>query len=145
VELLGWLDAEGVAAQLQAADVVAAPSRWEGFGLAAAEAMRAAKPVIASRVGGLCDLVEDGVNGRLVPPDDPAALCAALLADDPEARRRMGRRGRARYLQYFTAQRMNEELLDIYAQLSRRYRPDVRRTRPAPIPHGAQIVSGGKL
>ena len=142
VELLGWLDPLGVAAQLQAADVVAAPSRWEGFGLAVAEAMRAGKPVIASRVGGLCELVEDGVSGRLVPPDDAEALAAALLADGPDVRRAMGACGRARYLQDFTAERMNDELLDIYAQFRRRRQPSSAEAKAPATPRLAQVISG---
>jgi glycosyltransferase involved in cell wall biosynthesis len=65
VQMLGWLDPVGVQAQLQACDVAVVPSRWEGFGFVAAEALRAGKPVIASRVGALPELVEDGFNGRL--------------------------------------------------------------------------------
>ena len=119
VEMLGWLDPAAIGGQLQSADVVVAPSRWEGFGLAAVEAMRAARPVVASRVGGLCELVADGVTGRLVEPNSPEALRRALLADGPIARRAMGRRGRARYLEQFGARRMNEALLELYQQISR--------------------------
>lgn len=120
VEFLGWLDPARIAGQLEAADVLAAPSRWEGFGLAAAEAMRAGKPVVASRVGGLCELVEHGATGRLAEPGSPTALASALLADDAERRRAMGARGRTRYLQYFDARVMNEGLLSVYRDACRR-------------------------
>lgn len=119
VEMLGWLDAAGVAAQMRAADVVVVPSRWEGFGLVALEAMRAGKAVIASRVGGLQELVTDGVTGRLVPPDDPTALGVALQADDVETLAAMGRRGRRTYAERFTSERMSSELLDVYEGLLR--------------------------
>jgi glycosyltransferase involved in cell wall biosynthesis len=117
VELLGWLDEPSIESQLSAADVVAVPSRWEGFGLVAAEAMRAGLPVVASRVGGLPEVVEDGVTGRLVPPDDPAALLHALSMDDDETRRRMGRAAQVRFLAKFTADQTAHELANVYAEM----------------------------
>jgi glycosyltransferase involved in cell wall biosynthesis len=77
--------------------VVVAPSLWqEPFGLVAVEAMAAGKPVIASRTGGLADIVRDGESGLLVPPGDAPALAAALerLLDDIALRRAMGARAR---------------------------------------------------
>src|SRR5262249_2652934 len=59
---------------LQTADIVVIPSRQEGQGIVALEAMAARKPVVASRVGGLIETIEDGKTGVLVPPEDPAAL-----------------------------------------------------------------------
>jgi len=117
VEFLGWQDRDGVAAQINACDVVVMPSRWEGFGLVAVEAMRAAKPVVASAVGGLADIVQDGVTGRLVPPDDPQALAAALLRDTPAALRRMGEAGRARFMWQYTSDRTANGLLRTYAHV----------------------------
>lgn len=74
------------------ADAVVAPSLAEGFGLAVAEAMALGRAVLASAVGGLTDLVDDGVDGVLVPPGDVRALAAALvgLASDPEHSARLG-------------------------------------------------------
>lgn len=119
VEMLGWLDAAGVAAQMRAADLVVIPSRWEGFGLVALEAMRVGKAVVASQVGGLQELVVEGVTGRLVPPEDATALGVALMADDAETLAAMGRHGRARYAERFTSDRMSSELLDVYEDLMR--------------------------
>jgi glycosyltransferase involved in cell wall biosynthesis len=81
---------------LAEADIVAIPSRWEGFGLVAVEAMAAGVPVVASAVGGLVDVVGDA--GILVPPEDPQALGAALqrLHEDAALRARLASRGRAR-------------------------------------------------
>ncbi len=62
-----------------AADVVLVPSRIEPFGLVAVEAMLLGRPVVAAAVGGLTEIVEDGVTGRLVPPDDPQALADAVI------------------------------------------------------------------
>ena len=74
VRFAGFLGDPGPA--LLAADVLALPSRWEGFGLAAIEAMAAGRPVVASAVGGLPEALGD--TGRLVPPGDGPALAAAL-------------------------------------------------------------------
>jgi glycosyltransferase involved in cell wall biosynthesis len=140
VEMLGWLDPARIAGQLEAADVLVAPSRWEGFGLAAVEAMRAGRPVVASGVGGLREVVADGCTGRLVEPGSVDALRRALLLDGPSTRRAMGEQGRMRYLDLFTALRMNEGVLDLYAQMCRSRRP-VEDWRAAPISaaahHGA--------
>jgi glycosyltransferase involved in cell wall biosynthesis len=74
------------------AAVVVAPSRREGYGVAAREAMAWGRPVVASAVGGIVDAVEDGVTGLLVPPGDVGALRAALelLLEDAELRARLG-------------------------------------------------------
>lgn len=118
VAMLGWLDEHQLAAQYLAADIVAIPSRWEGFGLVAVEAMRARRPVVASRIGGLPEVVVDGVTGRLIPPDDPAALLAALLADEAPARGTMGEAGYRRFREMFTARRSADELRQCYAALA---------------------------
>jgi glycosyltransferase involved in cell wall biosynthesis len=83
---------------LAGAAVVAVPSRREGFGVVCAEAMAHGKPVVASAVGGLLDLVRDGETGLLVPAGDVPALRAALerLLADRELRRRLGAAARER-------------------------------------------------
>jgi len=77
-------------------DVMAVPSIIEGFGLVAVEALLAGMPVVASRVGGLVEILRDGETGLLVEPGDAAALGHALrgLLGDPAGRSAMGRRGR---------------------------------------------------
>ena len=60
---------------LKALDLFVMPSRSEAWGLAALEAMSYGVPVVASAVGGLKEIIEDGVSGWLVPPDDPARTC----------------------------------------------------------------------
>ncbi len=99
VRLLGRR--EDVPALLAAADIVAVPSRWEGFGLAAAEALAAGAAVVASDVDGLREVVGDA--GLLVPPDDPVSLATALsrLAGDADLRRELGVRGRRRAAERF--------------------------------------------
>jgi L-malate glycosyltransferase len=105
-----------VAACLAAGDVAVLPSRHEGLGIAALEAMAAERPVVASRVGGLAEVVAEGTTGLLVPPGDVPALAAALaaLAGDPERRRAMGRAGAARVREKFSAAAMAEGTLACY-------------------------------
>jgi glycosyltransferase involved in cell wall biosynthesis len=93
------------------ADIIVVPSRWqEPLGLINLEAGACRKPVVATRVGGIPEVVEDGVNGYLVEPGDVDALrerVAALIAD-PSLRTRMGEAGRARVEQDFTTRPVRE-------------------------------------
>jgi len=95
---LGFVPHDELQGLYRRAAVVACPSRREGFGVACLEAMAHARPVVATNVGGLRDLVVDGETGLVVPPRDPAALRAALrrLLSDDELRRRLGAAGRER-------------------------------------------------
>jgi glycogen(starch) synthase len=95
-EALGFLPHEELVRRYERAAVVACPSRREGFGVVAAEAMAHGRPVVASAVGGLLDLVADDETGLLVPPGDVAALRAALerLLGDAALRRRLGEAAR---------------------------------------------------
>jgi glycosyltransferase involved in cell wall biosynthesis len=95
-------------------DVLAVPSRYEGFGLVAVEAMLSDVPVVASSVGGLPGVVGDA--GLLVPPGDPQALAAAVLRlhGDPGLRAELARRGRARAEARFGIERMAQETLAVY-------------------------------
>jgi glycosyltransferase involved in cell wall biosynthesis len=79
-------------------DIAVLSTRFEGFGLAIVEAMAAGRPVVATRVAAVPEVLDDGVEGLLVPPRDPDALAAAIaaLADDPTRARAMGLAGRAR-------------------------------------------------
>jgi glycosyltransferase involved in cell wall biosynthesis len=84
-----------------AADVCVVPSRWEeAFCLAAAEPLARARPLVATRVGAIPELVQDGVTGLLVPPGDPASLAAAIrrLLEAPELAAALGRAGREHLL-----------------------------------------------
>lgn len=97
-------------------DLVAAPSRFEGFSLAAAEAQAAGLPVVAADVGGLAEVVAGGETGLLVPPEDHRALTEAIvrLLGDPTAAREMGRRGQARVRDLFSAERFARATLVFY-------------------------------
>jgi glycosyltransferase involved in cell wall biosynthesis len=98
------------------AAVVACPSRREGFGVACLEAMAHARPVVASAVGGLRDLVVDGETGLLVPPRDPEALRSALerLLGDRELRLRLGAAGRERARERFSWDSVTEATIAAY-------------------------------
>lgn len=89
---------------VQAADLFVMPSTHEGFPLAAAEAMLLARPVLATAVGGLPELIANGVSGILVNPRDPEALANGIgrLFSDPELRIQLGENGRDRVLKKFT-------------------------------------------
>jgi glycosyltransferase involved in cell wall biosynthesis len=117
VEFLGWRNKLEVTAQINACDLVVMPSRWEGFGLVAVEAMRAGKPVVAAAVGGLSEIVVEGTTGRLVPPGDAASLATALTRDESSMLKRMGEAGRARFLQHYTSDRTSERLMQLYAEV----------------------------
>jgi len=86
----------------RAADFAVVPSHWESFGLSAAEAMASGLAVVASAVGGLTDYIVDGSNGLLVPPQDPAALAAAIrrLIDAEPLRTQLGTAARETALQF---------------------------------------------
>lgn len=120
VHFAGW--SGDVAAALTAADVACMPSRWEAGPYAALEAMQAGLPVVATDVDGLRDVVQDGVSGLLVDPDDAVALARALdrLASEPALRARMGHAAQLRAAQ-FTSERMATQTVAVYqAVLARR-------------------------
>ena len=110
----------------QAADVFVMPSRSESFGLAVLEAMACGLPVVISRVGGMVDLVEDGVNGFVVPPDDAEGLAAAIrrLASQPALRREMGRRNARQAKSRYTWDRVVDAYLAVYGGILNKARPD---------------------
>jgi glycosyltransferase involved in cell wall biosynthesis len=97
-------------------DVAVVPSRFEGFGLAAAEAMAAGLPVVASDVDGLREVVENGATGYLAAPDDSDMLAEKIkyLLSDPVRASEMGRAGRERVARYFSMERFTEAVLNAY-------------------------------
>jgi glycosyltransferase involved in cell wall biosynthesis len=103
---------------MAACDMLSLASLWEGFGLVFLEAMAAAKPVVATRVSAVPEVVEDGETGILVPPRDPSALAKAiaLLCDSPAERQRLGLNGYRRARRHFTADRMVDETTALYRE-----------------------------
>ena len=117
VHLAGQVDPLGPL--LAAADACVLPSLWEGMPLTLLEAMARGRPVVASRVGGIPEVVEDGVTGRLVPPGDPAAL-AAVLEDfhrRADAAMRLGLAGAERVRESFTWSRVVEAFEAVYDEV----------------------------
>lgn len=102
-------------------DLFVLPSRSEGFGRVNLEAMAMGKPVISTNVGGIPEVVVDGVTGILVPPGDPNALSRALmkLLDDPNQRESMGREGRKRVKERFHLQGSVQRIQEIYRDVLR--------------------------
>lgn len=109
-----------VPAVLAVSDVLVHPSLEEGFSNAIIEAMAAGKPVVATRVGGNPEAVDDGVTGLLVPPREPAALAAAVgrLLDDPDERRILGARAQGRAAERFALHRIVDEYQRLYERLA---------------------------
>jgi glycosyltransferase involved in cell wall biosynthesis len=117
ITFLGWRDC--LAPVMTYWDVFAMTSMDEGFGIVALEAMSTSLPVVATRCGGLPEIVEEGQTGWLVPPGDPRALVDRLrvLLLDPAKRRRMGAAGRARVQRCFSLPRMAAEIAKVYDDL----------------------------
>lgn len=120
VSLTGWLSPAQLERLFDSADVLVVPSRYEGFSLVAAEAMRAGLAVIASRVGGLPEVVEDGICGVIIEPGSAAALAHCIESHDRSDWERMGRNGPDRVRRLFTMERVHREIGDLYRQGSRR-------------------------
>ena len=105
-------------------DLFVFPSRWpEAFGLTLVEAMAAGKPIIATQVGAVPEIVRHGMEGWLVPPEDPSAMAEAvvrLLRDRPTAHR-FGRQAQMRAHEAFDLDRMVVEVEDVYREVAGRY------------------------
>jgi D-inositol-3-phosphate glycosyltransferase len=120
VTFLGAKDQDTLQYYYSAAEVVVMPSHYESFGMVALEAMACGTPVIASEVGGLAFLVQDGRTGYHVESQNAQALAGklSLLLDDPALRERFGRQAVA-YAQDFAWPRIADRLLDLFARLER--------------------------
>ena len=105
-------------AHYRRAAICVVPSRWDNSPNTVYEAMGCGTPVVASRVGGIPELVVDGETGLLVPPDDPAALAEAVttLLADPDRRARMGCAARAQALARFESATIALQTLALYQQ-----------------------------
>jgi glycosyltransferase involved in cell wall biosynthesis len=115
-QALGFVPPDELARLYDRAAVVVCPSRRDGFPVACAEAMAHARPVVATAVGGLPDMVVDGETGLLVPPRDPQALRAAIdrLLADPDLRHRLGRNARTRIAELCDWDRILDTIVGSY-------------------------------
>lgn len=117
--LLGTRSPDEMPAAYAEGDVFCLPSWWEAMPLAVLEAMASGLPVVATDVGDVARLVEDGVSGYVVPARSPQQLAGALrkLLDDPDLRRRMGQAGRRRAEERFSGASTTRAVSALYARL----------------------------
>lgn len=110
---------EEVYSCLAAMDICVHPALMEGFGIAVLEAMAMEKPVVASRVGGIPEVVQHEATGLLVPPGDSEALASAVLRllKEPYSRQHMGKAGKERLEMHFTLDQTMRTLQNVYAKL----------------------------
>jgi glycosyltransferase involved in cell wall biosynthesis len=118
-ETVGFVPPSAVGPYYERAAVVCVPSRREGYGLAAREAMAYGRPVVATAVGGLVDTVEEGETGLLVSVDELRAAIERLLGD-PQLRSRFGHAARERARTNFDAEAAARALVAVYEQNVRR-------------------------
>ena len=120
IRFLGQIPPNQAQRYLQDAAFLVFPSRWaEPFGLSIIEAMAAGKPVVASKIGGPSVIIQDGVNGLLVPPGETKALrdAIAFLGANPKRRQEMGERARQTYLQNYLPSEHGRRLENLYRSL----------------------------
>jgi len=132
VSITGGLSRERVAEEIRDATVLVNPSLSETFGMSLVEAMSSAVPTIATTVGGMPEIVQDGITGSLVPPEDPTVLAEAIqdLLSNAEKRRAMGAAGRERVLRHYTWEVVADTILEVYGSL---------------VPQGAPYEVGGPI
>lgn len=117
VTYLGWVDNKDIDAYYQACDAVIMPSRWEGFGLVAIEAMKNSKAVIVSNRGALPELIKEDFTGYIFNIDDEISLKNRLLNLDKEKINILGKNGRNIYLQKFVDKIFINKIYKIYKVL----------------------------
>ena len=117
VTFYGWQPRDEVSKMIACADALIVPSRWEGFGLVALEAMRLGKPVLASRRGALPEIIEDGRTGLLFDLERRSELRGILRNVKKDKLVEMGMAARNEFQRTFTSDRLNAELANLYRSL----------------------------
>ena len=119
VELPGWIDASARDAWLAKADVFVLPSYYEGLPMSVLEAMAAGLPVIASDVGGIPEVIQDGVDGLLVAPGAVPALVRAIakLLAQPALRESMGKAAQRKVARHYASERVMERIDAVYREI----------------------------
>ena len=124
VKFMGYLRGERLSQAYASADIFVFPSRLETFGLVVIEAMAAGLPIVAARVGGVGDMISEGLNGYTFESGDTAMLLEGLrkIARDRDTMRRMGQQARA-YAEGQSWETVMDEVVDVYARLTAEKRP----------------------
>ncbi|NCC02687.1 MAG: glycosyltransferase family 1 protein [Proteobacteria bacterium] len=117
VEPLGWLDMKSVYSHMAACDIVVMPSRWEGLPIVAIEAMRTRRPIIASTVGGIPELIRHEETGLLIPPSDPVSLRNAFRKITTMDMAAMGDNAYRLFVEAFTSEKMCGAILSVYKEI----------------------------
>jgi len=117
---VGYISYEELPYLYAASDIFVIPSVIEAFGLVTIEAMASGKPVIGSSVGGIPDIIVDGVNGFLIRPRDEKEIADRIvtLIKNPEMRREMGANGRKTTEEKFDAEKRIEKIISVYHELA---------------------------
>jgi len=117
VTFLGTRSQDTLPYYYSAAEAVVVPSYYESFGMVALEAMACGTPVVASQVGGLAFLVQDGITGFTVPVDEPLALADRLriLTTNPELQHKMGREA-AEFARNYSWEKIADQIVNIYSK-----------------------------
>jgi glycosyltransferase involved in cell wall biosynthesis len=133
VEFAGFVSNERLGELFRACTIYVHPAIYddrgdtEGLGVVLIEALRNRKPVVASRVGGIVDVIKDGSTGLLVPEKDPGAIAAAVLRllEDPALARRLGEEGFAHASRFFDWEAITDQLEAVYQRVCRADQPPV--------------------
>ncbi|MDJ1132829.1 glycosyltransferase [Streptomyces iconiensis] len=143
VRLLGGLPHEELPALLQSADLVLCTAWYEPFGIVPVEAMACGVPVVATRVGGYLDTVQDQQTGIHLPSHGPFALGTTVrrLLAQPGLRRELGAAGRARVLERYTWDRVADGVEEVYVKAVARAGTGTPRLQPLGPPPGIRPVS----
>jgi glycosyltransferase involved in cell wall biosynthesis len=118
---IGAPDRDGLVAAYQSCDMLLAPSRLEGFGIAQAEALACGRPVVTTRISALPEVVDHDRSGFLCPRDDVDAYADAVrrLGEDEALRRRFGEYGREKVVRSFGLEQLGRGFLELYDRLLR--------------------------
>lgn len=128
IELLGPQGRAEVARLLRGCEVFVLPSRFETFGIAILEAMAHEKPIVATTVGGIPEIIENGKNGILVQPDNPSALAEAitLVLQNQDLKRSIAREGYVTVRKHFCSEHTGSAYEAVFADQLRRHKNSVR-------------------